>query len=61
MSSRTNVNVLLFGGKQLVQEEELEDAQPVSGYKIDGKLHEQERDEREVLEGRQRAHRDDGL
>ena len=44
MSSPTNVNVLLFGGKQLVQEEELEDAQTVSGYKIDGKLHEQERD-----------------
>ena len=38
------VNVLLFGGKRLVNEDELEDAQTVSGYKIDGKLHEQERD-----------------
>ena len=38
------INVLMFGGKQVVHEDELEDAQPHSMYKADGKIHENERD-----------------
>ncbi len=38
------INVLLFGGKLLVKEDELVDESPKSTYKADGKLHEQERD-----------------
>ena len=38
------VNGLLFEGKQVVQESTLTYAQPFSMYKVDGKLHEQERD-----------------
>ena len=39
------VNVLLFDGKELVKEDELTDAAPLSQYKADGgKLYEQERD-----------------
>ena len=38
------VNVFLFGGEQVVREEDLEDASPLSMYKADGELHEQERD-----------------
>ena len=39
------VNVLLFGGRELVKEDELSDAAPLSMYKDDGgKLREQERD-----------------
>ncbi len=39
------VNVLLFDGRELVKEDELSDAAPLSQYKADGgKLHEQERD-----------------
>ncbi len=38
------VNGLLFQGKQIIRECDLEDAQPTSMYKVDGKLHEQERD-----------------
>ncbi len=38
------VNVLLFGGRQFVKEEELEEESPHSSYKADGKLHAQERD-----------------
>ena len=38
------VNVLLFEGKQLVQEKELEQESPDSIYKVDGKLHELKRD-----------------
>lgn len=38
------VNVLLFDGKQLVQENELEQESPDSIYKVDGKLHELKRD-----------------
>ncbi|MBR6062069.1 MAG: Rpn family recombination-promoting nuclease/putative transposase [Spirochaetales bacterium] len=37
-------NVILFGGEQVIKEDELEDATPYSMYKIDDKLHEQERD-----------------
>ena len=39
-------NVLLFNGKQVIKptEEDLQPAQPHSIYKMDGKLHEQERD-----------------
>lgn len=38
------VNVLLFNGRQYVQEDELEEENPNSSYKADGKLHAQERD-----------------
>lgn len=38
------INVLLFGGKLLVKEDELADESPGSSYKADGKLHAQERD-----------------
>ncbi|MCR5622495.1 MAG: hypothetical protein K6G18_11670 [Treponema sp.] len=39
------VNVLLFGGEQLVKEDELTEAAPLSVYKDDGgRLREQERD-----------------
>ena len=37
-------NVILFGGEQVIREDELEDAVPYSMYKADDKLHEQERD-----------------
>ena len=38
------VNVLLFDGKKVVREDSLENSKDRSIYKIDGKLHEQERD-----------------
>jgi hypothetical protein len=39
------VNVLLFGGKETVHENDLTDAQPFSYYKMEGKkIHSQERD-----------------
>ena len=38
------VNGLLFAGEPVIQEQMLEDAQPVSAIKADGKLHEQDRD-----------------
>ena len=38
------VNGLLFHGASIIQEAALTDAQPYSMYKVDGKLHEQERD-----------------
>ena len=38
------INVLLFNGKRTVKEKDLEDATLRSCLKIDGKLHEQERD-----------------
>ena len=38
------VNGLLFQGEQVIQEHELMAAQPVSMYKADGNIHEQERD-----------------
>ena len=38
------VNVLIFNGKQTIKEKDLEDETPRSCIKIDGKLHEQERD-----------------
>lgn len=38
------VNVFLFQGRQIVHENELEDAQPTSAYKAEGKVHGQERD-----------------
>ena len=38
------LNVLLFQGECVVEEDALEDATPRSMYKADGKLHEQERD-----------------
>lgn len=38
------VNVLLFNGKEVIKPNALTDAVPTSQYKIDGKLHEQERD-----------------
>lgn len=38
------INVLMFGGEQVVSPDDLEDATPVSMYKVEGKIHEQERD-----------------
>ena len=38
------VNGLLFHGEPVISETSLSDAQPLSMYKADGKLHEQERD-----------------
>ncbi len=38
------VNVLLFDGRRIVKEEDLEDETPRFIYKADGKLHEEERD-----------------
>ncbi len=38
------VNVLLFGGRMLLNEEELENTKDKSMYKTDGRVHEQERD-----------------
>lgn len=38
------INVLLFNGRTLVKENELEEENPNSSYKADNKLHAQERD-----------------
>ena len=38
------INVLLFQGRHLLKEEELEEKQPRAVYKTDGKLREIERD-----------------
>ena len=38
------INVLLFQGKRIIREEELEERAPRSAYKADGKIHETERD-----------------
>ena len=38
------INAVVFHGRSVVKEDELEDASPLSMYKVDGKLHEQERD-----------------
>ena len=38
------INGLLFHGEQIVQEHMLTDAQPLTAYKADGKIREQERD-----------------
>ena len=38
------VNVLLFGGQEVIQGNDLEDQTTVSAYKADGKLHEIDRD-----------------
>ena len=38
------VNVLLFNGKQVLGADELEDQAPRTYYKVDGRLHEIERD-----------------
>ena len=38
------VNVLLFGGQEVIQENDLEDQTTGSAYKADGKLHEIDRD-----------------
>lgn len=46
------VNVLLFNGKQIVKENELEDTKDRTQYKIDGKLHEQERDISKLLKSK---------
>lgn len=43
------VNVLLFGGKQVVAPEDLAATNDKSQYKADGKLHEQERDVSKIL------------
>ena len=38
------VNVLLFGGQEVIQGNDLEDQTTISAYKADGKLHEIDRD-----------------
>ncbi|MBO4784425.1 MAG: Rpn family recombination-promoting nuclease/putative transposase [Lachnospiraceae bacterium] len=38
------MNVFLFGGKQVIKEEQLENSKDRSQYKADGELHQQERD-----------------
>ena len=38
------MNVLMFNGEEIVRAEDLEDASPVSMYKADGGVHQQERD-----------------
>ena len=38
------VNVLLFGGQEVIQGNDLEDQTTISTYKADGKLHEIDRD-----------------
>lgn len=38
------VNVSLFDGEHIIEEQDLADALPRSVYKLDGKVHEQERD-----------------
>ena len=38
------MNVFLFGGKQVINEDQLENTKDRSQYKADGKLHQQERD-----------------
>ena len=38
------VNVLLFGGKEVILENDLEDQTTRTAYKADGKLHEIDRD-----------------
>lgn len=43
------VNVLLFGGEQVVLADDLENVKDRSQYKADGKIHEQERDVSKVL------------
>lgn len=45
------VNVLVFGGKQVIKPESLMNATPTSQYKIDNKLHEQERDVAKYWDG----------
>ena len=37
-------NVLLFNGRRLIKQDDLEDRTPNSSYKVDGKIHGQERD-----------------
>jgi hypothetical protein len=43
------VNVLLFNGKMVVDENELKNVKDKSQYKIDGKIHEEERDAAKIL------------
>lgn len=38
------INTLVFGGKQVIKEEDLESISTLSSYKMSGKLHAQERD-----------------
>ena len=47
------VNNLVFGGRNAVRPEELSDAAPTSQLKIDGRLHEQERDVAKFWNGKE--------
>ncbi|SDJ59855.1 Putative transposase, YhgA-like [Lachnospiraceae bacterium G41] len=47
------MNVFLFGGKQVIREEQLENSKDRSQYKVDGKLHEQERDVSKFYNGKE--------
>ena len=46
------VNVLLFGGKTVVDENMLESIKDKSQYKTDGEIHQEERDVSKVLKGK---------
>ena len=46
------VNVLLFGGKTIVDENMLESIKDKSQYKTDGEIHQEERDVSKVLKGK---------
>jgi hypothetical protein len=48
------MNVFLFGGKQVIREEQLENSKDRSQYKVDGKIHEQERDVSKFYNGREK-------
>lgn len=47
------MNVLLYGGKRVIKEDDLENSKDISQYKADGKLHEQERDVSKYLKGQE--------
>lgn len=47
------MNVFLYGGKQVIKEETLENSKDRSQYKADGKLHEQERDVSKFYNGKE--------
>lgn len=47
------MNVFLYGGKQVIREDQLENSKDRSQYKADGKLHEQERDVSKFYKGKE--------
>ena len=47
------INVLIYDGKRVVKEDDLENSKDKSQYKAEGKLHEQERDVSKYYKGKQ--------